>query len=199
MTKYILNSGGSKNYPAKAALFYGEIVKNLGRQPRILLCFFAEKREEWENKFSNYLPRLKELVEPGIEPVIELAFPDEFAEQMNDNDAIIIHGGDDHLLQYWLRQFDLPALWQGKVVAASSAGSDALASHFWTCDWRRCMDGLGILPIKFIPHYRSVFYGADDPRGPIDWQQAYHELAEYGDNSLPVYALEEGDYQIFEI
>jgi hypothetical protein len=72
-----------------------------------------------------------------------------------------------------------------------------LATHFWTCDWRLCLDGLGILPIKFIPHYESDF-GADDPRGPIDWQKAYDELAVYGDTSLPIHALTESEFIVLE-
>ena len=53
------------------------------------------------------------------------------------------------------------------------------------------------MPIKFIPHYNSN-YGVDDPRGPIDWQKAKDELAKYGDKALPIYALEEGDFVVFE-
>jgi hypothetical protein len=60
------------------------------------------------------------------------------------------------------------------------------------------MDGMGILPIKFIPHYNSA-YGSDDPyRGRIDWKQAKNELMHYGDESLPIYAVEEGDFVVFE-
>jgi hypothetical protein len=83
------------------------------------------------------------------------------------------------------------------VVIGSSAGSNALVKCFWTCDWRQVKEGLGILPIKFIPHYKSA-YGEGDPRGPIDWIQAYNELAEYGDQSLPIHALEEGDFIIID-
>jgi hypothetical protein len=101
------------------------------------------------------------------------------------------------LLKYWLNQYDLPELWKGKVVATNSAGSDALTKHFWTCDWRQCMDGLGILPIKFIPHFKSG-YGNDDPRGPVDWKKAYGELVDYGDKFIPIHALEEGDFIIIE-
>jgi hypothetical protein len=60
------------------------------------------------------------------------------------------------------------------------------------------MDGLGILPIKFIPHYKSETYGNDDTRGPIDWEKAYEDLADYGDKSLPIQALEEGDFVVLE-
>ena len=63
-----------------------------------------------------------------------MAFPATFEEQIKNSDAVYIHGGDDHLIQYWLRKFNIPKIWDGKVVAASSASSHALSKHFWTCD-----------------------------------------------------------------
>ena len=43
MTKYILNSGGAKNYPDKAKKFVEEIVKGLSDRPHILFCFFLSQ------------------------------------------------------------------------------------------------------------------------------------------------------------
>jgi peptidase E len=197
MTKYILNSGGLKNNPEKAAKFNQEIVKGLGSAPHILFCYFATARESWEERFKEHAKRFLESMESGINPKLELAFPDKFIEQLKNNDAVILHGGDDTLLMHWLKQYDLPKAWTEKVVAGSSAGSDVLAKYFWTCDWRKNMDGLGILPLKFIPHYKSS-YGQDDPRGPIDWEVAYSELSNYKDKSLPIHALEEGDFIVIE-
>lgn len=197
MTKYILNSGATSKHPEKAALFLSEMIKGLSDEPRILCCFFAEKREDWEKKFDGYKSSFFGSVDDNIHLQLSLAMPDKFVEQVKNNDVVLIAGGDDHLLAYWLRQYDLPRLWENKVVVASSAGSNILARHFWTCDWRQCMDGLNILALKFLPHYQSDF-GAADPRGPIDWQAAYNELAVYGDNTLPIYALEEGDFVVIE-
>jgi hypothetical protein len=198
MTKYVLNSGGLKNNVEGAKLFFAEVLKGLGDNPKLLFCFFAEKRENWEQKFPTYVEGFKAWMPEGINPQFELAFPETFADQIANNDVLYMHGGDDHLIRYWLEQFNLPEIWKNKVVATNSASSDILSKSFWTCDWRQCKDGLGILPIKFIPHYDSD-YGKDDPRGPIDWQKAYNELQEYGDKDLPIYALKEGEYKVFEV
>ncbi|HWZ65318.1 MAG TPA: hypothetical protein VNX65_00805 [Patescibacteria group bacterium] len=120
-----------------------------------------------------------------------LAIPTGFATQCVKADVIYFNGGDDYLLQYWMRQYDLTKIFTGKVVATNSASSDLLATSFWTCDWRQCMDGLGILPIKFIPHYKSNF-SSDDSHGPIDWQKAYDDV------SLPIHALEEGKFVVIK-
>jgi hypothetical protein len=198
MTKYILNSGNVKKFPEKEKAFMQEILKNLGKEVRILYCFFAQSRERWEARYDEYNQKFQEIAGEEIKLNFDLAFPEKFEEQIAKSDVIMIQGGDDYLLQFWLKKFDLPKIWEGKVVVASSAGSDALADSFWTCDWRECQVGLKILPIKFISHFGSVAYGKDDPRGPIDWEKAQRELSEFGDRSLPIYALAEGDFVVFE-
>lgn len=196
MTKYVLNSGNVWGYPTLAKKFFHEVLKDQGPKPKLLICCFAQPREDWEQKFAKDESFIPECVD-DLKPALELAFPDTFVEQIKKSDAIYIHGGDDHLLQYWLRKFELPKIWEGKVVATNSASSHALAKHFWTCDWRQCMEGLGILPIKYLAHYESSF-GADDPRGPIDWIAAYKELENYGNKSLPVHAIHEGEFVLIE-
>jgi hypothetical protein len=196
MTKYILNSGGVKKNPEVAKKFFAEMVRGFGEHPKVLICCFAQPRQYWEAKFADDKARTH-LFPEHVQPEFELAFPDTFAEQIAGCDALYIHGGDDHLLLYWLRKFDIPTIWEGKVVATSSASSQALSKHFWTCDWRQTRDGLGVLPIKFIAHFDSD-YGADDPRGPIDWDAAYQVLKNYGDTTLPIHALKEAEYVVFE-
>ncbi|RJO59940.1 hypothetical protein C4544_06225 [candidate division WS5 bacterium] len=197
MTKYILHAGGITNSTDNGARFFNEVIKGLGNNPKILFCFFAQPRERWDEKFQGYSQGFAERIDKSIEPSFDLAMPETFEKQINECDAIMIQGGDDHLSQYWLRQFNIPKIWEGKVVAGSSAGSDALSAHFWTADWRECMDGLGIVPVRFIPHFKSN-YGSDDPRGPIDWDKVYKELEEYGDKSLPIHALKEGEFIVFD-
>ncbi len=197
MTKYVLNSGGYRDKTELAKKFFAEMVKGLGNNPRILVCAFAQPREDWETQFAEDQTGRFKFFPEGVKPSLELAMPATFAEQIKNSDVIYIHGGDDHLLMYWLRQFDLPRIWDGKVVAASSASSNAVSKHFWTCDWRQCMDGLGLLPIKFLPHYESS-YGENDPRGPVDWHGGYSDVQVYGDQTLPIYALKEGEYVVIE-
>lgn len=197
MTKYILNSGGSRNNPEGAKKSIEETLKGLGNNPKVLFCFFAQKREDWEMYFEEKMAGFQKMTPEGINVSFEMAFPDTFVEQIKKSDALVIFGGDDYLLQYWLKQFDIPKIWKDKVISTSSASSSALSNSFWTCDWRKCMDGLGVLPIRFLPHYKSDF-GSDDPRGPIDWEKAYKELENYGDKNLAIHALEEGEYIVIE-
>lgn len=195
MTKYVLNSGGLRNEPEKAKKFLVEVLSGLGDNPRILMCHFAQPREEWEEKFRELQKTFDRWYSENIEATTELALPESFQKQIEGADALYLHGGDNDLVRDLLRQFDIPRIWDGKVVATNSASSHALAKHFWSCDSRRLSDGLGILPIKFLAHYQSE-YGSDDPRGPIDWERALEILKNYGDTSLPVHALKEGDFVV---
>lgn len=198
MTKYVLNSGGIKNQPELKKQFHLELVKNLDETPKFLLVNFAQAREYWEAKFPAYSNAISTDLPDSMKPKFSLAMPAEFEEQCQDADIIYFHGGDQHMLHFWMEQYDMKELFKGRVVATNSASSDMLAQSFWTCDWRTCMDGFGILPIKFIPHFKSDF-GKDDPRGPVNWEKAYEELAAYGDKSLPIHALKEGEFKIFEV
>lgn len=199
MTKYVLNSGGASKYPQKDKLFVEEILAGFSGKLKILYCFFAQPRDVWESKFESYKKNFERLNEErkDLELAFVLALPEIFVKQVGESDVIFILGGENELLKNILSKFDLPKIWENKIVATSSAGSDVVSDSFWTCDWRQCMDGLGLLPIKFIPHYNSN-YGIDDPRGPIDWKKAHEELEEYGDKKLPIYALQEGDYVVIE-
>jgi hypothetical protein len=60
MTKYILNSGGVKRYPDRKREFHQEMIKGLGSKPKILICSFAQAREDWETKFPGYQQVIRE-------------------------------------------------------------------------------------------------------------------------------------------
>lgn len=197
MTKYILQSGGIGRNPIQKQLFHRELVKDLNNTPHILLCMFAQAREDWESKYPSYCDTIVEDMPTGVHPTFEIALPATFEAQCKNADIISISGGDDHLVQFWLKKYDLQSLFKNKVVAGNSSGSAALVSSFWACDWRQCLNGLDVLPIKFVYHYQSD-WGEDDPRGPVDWQAAYDELAAYGNTSLPIHALKEGEFIVLE-
>lgn len=197
MTKYVLQSGGIGRQLELKKQFHREIVKGLSKTPHIVICTFAQLREDWNRKFPHYCETILEDMPEGIKPTFDLAMPNHFEEQCKKADILYFNGGDDHLIRYWMRQFDVPAIFAGKVVATNSASSDMLAVHYWSSDWRACGDGFGIVPIKFIPHYQSTIDDID-PRGPIDWQKAYDELKAYGDTTLPIHALKEGEFIVVE-
>ncbi len=197
MTKYVIGSGGLGHAEDKGRAFVNEMLKGLGNNPKLLYCFFADPREFWESKFHKYKADFSALLPEDVTLEADLAMPDTFAEQCAKADAIYMHSGENHLALYWLRQFDLPKIFDGKVVATSSASSNSLSTSFYSPSWRQIMDGLSILPIKFMPHFKAAWSDTDS-RGPVDWQKAYDDLAAYGDTSLPLHALRDGEFVVIE-
>jgi hypothetical protein len=45
MTKYILNSGRATSSTDRGRKFFDEVFKGLGRNPKLLVCYFAKARE----------------------------------------------------------------------------------------------------------------------------------------------------------
>jgi len=193
MTKYVIQSGGLKTAPGAAKKYFKELLDSLGNNPKILWCFFATLPDDTAIRFEKY-PKLYEKDYPkGMVPVHTNATIDDFEQQVSAADVIYIHGGETEPLYDILKEYNLGNLFANKVVGTNSASSMVLSQSSWSCNHRESEDGLGIFPIKFLAHYNSD-YGVGDPRGPIDWQRAYDELASYGDTSLPIYALEEGEF-----
>jgi hypothetical protein len=174
MTRYILAGGADRHAPDYPAALEAA-VGTMSQPPRILSCLFAVPREDWEEKLSQFVAFFKGVF--GEATVCTLAFPDTFYEQAAAADIIYIHGGDDALLAHYMESYpDLTTrLFKDKIVVGSSAGASFLSSSYWTCDWRAVRKGSGITPFNVVVHYESDF-GATDPRGPIDWQQARAEL-----------------------
>lgn len=197
MTKYILQSGGLKTHPQSARDYFSELLKGLGNHPKLLWCFFATLPDDCNERFDKYTKLFEPFLPEGVEPINTNAEVSNFETQVAEADAIYMHGGKVEPLYDILSAFDVPVLFEGKSVGTNSASSMVLAEYAWSCDKRKPIEGIGIFPFKFLAHFKSN-YGADDPNGPIDWDKGLDELKQYGDTSLPVHALKEGEFIVIE-
>jgi peptidase E len=198
MTKYIVQSGSIKKYPEKMTKYFSEIFKDVHDAPNVLWCFFAIDSEDRQKRYDTYTKLFLSYFPDRTVSTSQLASVDDFEKQVDWADVIMFQGGSTELLMKELKKFDLEILLKGKVVSGSSAGAHMFARHFWSADSRVCGNGFDVLPIKVASHFYSN-YGENDPRGPIDWEAAKKELEEYGDTSLPVYALEEGEFVVLKV
>ena len=82
MTKYVLNSGNTSQYPVKQKAFFAEILKDLGIHPKILIVLFSRPREYWELTFQKYESTTKDALPNNVEAEFEMAMPDTFVEQV---------------------------------------------------------------------------------------------------------------------
>jgi peptidase E len=196
MTKFILSSGGIKNAP-NFKKFVGDIFDGSGSSPKVLLCFFAEPREYWEDKFVLFSELLKEKVDNKISPEFTLTSQENFKQEVVDSDIIYFYGGDFELLKYRLGQYDLRKLLQNKIVAGSSSGFVIFVKTFFDSDYRKVNYGLEFIPIKTLPHFGETI--SDPVRGELDWQKAEEELKSAEPKDLEITKIKAGEYRIFNV
>ncbi len=79
------------------------------------------------------------------------------------------------------------------MLAGTSAGADAISKYYCVLKTRRVGNGLGLLPIKFIPHWKSDY--SDDEVSDINWDEELKKLKDYQEE-LPIYTLAEGEFKV---
>jgi len=192
-TKYILAGGYIQKVADGGKAFCEELVRGIEKNPvKILDCVFARPRDSWQET----LERDKTLFSTFISNFeLELAQPDTFTEQVKNSDVIFLRGGFTKPLMellakdpQWMKELD------GKVLAGTSAGADAIATYYAVLKTHRVGDGLGLLPIKFIPHWKSDY--ADEEVSDIDWDQELEKLKAYKED-LEIFTLHEGEFKVF--
>jgi len=189
-TKYILIGG----YPRKALdggkALAEEMVGGFKEPYKMLVCYFARPKYQWKINmiedrlfFGNHLK--------GRKLEFKIAQVDTFREQIRWADTIYIRGGRTQRLlkllnqcEGWEKELD------GKTLAGSSAGAHAIVKYFDNLDELRLGEGLGLLSVKVLVHYRSDYNAPN-----IDWDKAETDLRAYKEE-LPLYPLAEGEFKV---
>ena|SRR3989338_4246424 len=165
--------------------------KGFSEPIKILQCLFARPLDNWDTAFAEDVDFFRNHL-PGKRLEFQLAQPATFIEQIRWADAIYIRGGEmaplyERLAQSpgWEKELD------GKTLAGSSAGAMALAKYDYNLDSLKLADGLGLVPVKVLVHYRSDYNAPN-----INWDKAEAELRAYKED-LPLVALREGEFKVF--
>lgn len=193
MTKYILVGGYVRKAPDEGKAFCEELVKDFsGKTVKILDCMFARPKDTWEECIEKDRVFFKKFIS-NFE--LELADPENFTEQVNSADVIYLRGGHTSpLLEILSKDLSWTHELDGKVLAGTSAGGDAIAKYYSVLSTQRTGDGLGLLPVKFIPHWNSDY---TEEGQPVSWNKELDKLKAYKED-LPVYTLGEGEFKVFE-
>lgn len=164
-----------------------EIANSLPSIARVLLVCHA-KPKDMRKESCGVMRDIFLTIAPDKKINVELASDDAgvFINQIKNADAIYLSGGNTFVLLNFLRKISgLEDIWQGKVVAGSSAGALALAKYFYENDDDSFGEGLGILPMKIFCHYSA------DRLGKIKELKAYKE-------NLEIKAIPEEHFIIIE-
>ncbi len=156
-------------------------------QSKFLLVYFAREPATWQEAFTDDQGNFAAAA-PGLKIEFVVADPDpaKFAEQAKWADVIYVRGGKTVMLKDVLKNIpDFKGLIERKIYAGSSAGATVLAKHYYSTTDDVIREGLGILPIKVMPHYNE------------SKQDKLEELKGTGQD-LPIYTIREGEYKIIE-
>ena len=191
MTKYILGGGYTQKTEDRGRAFCEELVKDieLYRPVKILDCMFARPMNSWDEKLMEDNQMFSEFI-TNFELI--LADVDKFEEQAKDADVIFLRGGEtDVLIDLLKKTGDWTKYLYGKTIAGTSAGAMAIAKYSHALEQDKLMEGLGLLPVKVIAHWKTDIY-------EVDWDRALKEIKDYKED-LPVYTLAEGEFKVFNV
>jgi len=186
MTKFILHGGYTRFKSDLNDSFYKEICNNIPNDGNILFTHFARSDEEIPERFKGEKERL--LKQAGDKKfTTTLALKDDFINQLKNADVIYIDGGNTDQLIKTIKKFPgFTELIKGKTVVGSSAGAYLLSTYYHSAGKDEIFEGLGILPIRIVCHYKSEHFPAKGD--PVE------RMKEYPDN-LKLIALHDCEWK----
>jgi len=186
-TKFII-AGGVITKKNGGKEFFEEFEKGFDEPIKILDVLFSRPEKTWEKVFEEDKKFYKEKLNKKF--VLELAEPEDFAKQVEKSDIIFFRGGNTkRLLEVLKKDLSWIKFLDGKTLAGTSAGADAISRYYYDIEKMVVKEGLGLIPIKVIVHFNSENY----PN--VDWNDSVKQLENQGEN-LQVHKLEEGDFII---
>jgi cyanophycinase-like exopeptidase len=154
-TKYILHGGSAQHTNAENDKFFKEIFKGTGNTVKILLVHFAGTPERAEKNKKIDTAQF-ERVKGDKLLTFQIAFESTFYDQIAWADVVYFGGGTTVRLLEALQHFKgLKDKFAGKIIAGESAGANILTAYCYSKSGGGVIKGLGILPIKFMPHFNG--------------------------------------------
>lgn len=192
MTKYILAGGAIHKALDNGKAFIEELVKDAPNKPvRILICLFAVSKDLWIEKFEGDQEFFSKFIS-NFE--LELADEEIFTEQVKKSDVVFIRGGyTKPLIELLSRDLSWAQEIEGKIIAGTSAGAEAIAKYYHVTKTNRTGTGLGLLNIKFVPHWESNFF--DGEKHNVDWNKIYTDFKNYKED-IELLTLKDGEFRV---
>lgn len=183
-----LGEDGGKNLAGTLFRYFPDEVK-------LAFCIFAQPESEWEET-RGYNKQIFEKFKGSRTLTYETMTADNFEKVSAWADIIYLPGGDPNQLLAQVQACgDVSKLWDGKVIAGSSAGADFFCKAFIYLQDKSFGKGLGWVSATCIPHWRSPEW---KEYTPADWDFAEAEaLRQHPD--LPVLGIPESKFVEFTV
>ncbi|PCI21265.1 hypothetical protein COB64_00075 [Candidatus Wolfebacteria bacterium] len=194
MTKYIIVGGYASKTEDGGKGYCEELIEGFEEPIKILDTMFARPKENWDETLEKDKNFFEQCL-PGKKLEIQPADPKRFIEQVKWANVISLRGGEDEpLLEQLKSNKGWEELLDGKTLAGSSAGAHAISKYYYQLDGsNKFSEGLGLLPVKVIVHYRSDYNASN-----IDWDDADREAKNYKED-IETVPLREGEFKVFKI
>jgi len=166
-TKFILHGGFNPGQTSEDnSDFYKEILKDAPEGARVLLVPFAKDADRISSATQKVTHEFNKNKWQAVIKV-EVANEEDFIEKLKTADIAYFHGGASLKLLEALKKYpNLEDSLRGKIIAGESAGANVWSKFFYSPKADVVSEGLGILPIKMIPHYKKEYEGKLDKVGP---------------------------------
>lgn len=188
-TTYILHGGATRKELVDNDYFFQQFTSHIDKQlVRILLCYFARKRNEWSKLLERDGPKIRKFSNKKIDLILVNDAGDLF-EKLKETDVLYVAGGEaEHLEPYYPKLKGLESALKGKVYLGSSMGAFMVSKNyvlpFW--DKNKVHKGLGILPVSTLCHW------------DIETEKENMiKLLKKEDNQSPILLLDEGKSSVF--
>ncbi len=165
---------------------------------KVAFCNFARTDTRWDDTDKDSTEMFNRF--GGDKKLIYKTISQEnFREVSTWADVIYMPGGDPAALKSELDKFPgLAELWDGKIIAGSSAGADVMCASFVFLQDKSIGNGYGWVQATCIPHWghyeesESVKYSDED-------FESVRKKAQKNRPDLPVLCIPEGQFVEFSI
>ena len=166
-TKFILYGGFDPQEASPDNLeFSKEVLREAPENANVLIVPFAKETDRilpTRERVSAELNAAKWQRHIRIEGATEK----DFMQQINAADVIYFQGGSSSKLLNVLKKYpDLEQSLKGKIIGGDSGGGNVLCKFFYSSKTDTINEGLGILPLKMIPHFKEEYRNKLDSVSP---------------------------------
>ncbi len=157
MTTYILHGGYMRDKNQLNDAFYQRVTELVPDRGTILFVYFAADDEsQYQELYLGQKAQMEEFASAKNLTYV-CASSKCFLDEVREADAILIRGGSTNKLLAALHRYPkLAPLFNGKIIAGSSAGAYAIATLNYDKSEKAVRSGLGMLPVKVLCHYQST-------------------------------------------
>jgi peptidase E len=177
-TKFVLHGGFDPKKSLENDVFFAEVLKDAPESAKVLIVLFAKEKDRWEEKYVHWKKQFQKNA-GGKNLDFQMATLENFIEQLASADVVYFAGGRTESVLQSIKGFvGLNKYLAGKILVGDSAGANVFCEFGYSMSSDKVFEGLGLLPIKIIPHFIPEYANKFGDTG-IDLEALYLKEYEY--------------------